>query len=677
MTDPPKGVFLSYTSQDAGPAARICEALRAAGIEVWFDQSELRGGDAWDAAIRKQIKACALFIPVISASAHARIEGYFRLEWKLAVDRSHLIAATEPFLLPVVIDDTPQSDERIPDRFRELQWSHLPDGETPPAFVQRVARLLSSGPDRAVVAPGATAAAPAAPHPAPHASRRTQAALLVIAALAVIGAGYLALDKFVLSKPAAGAAPAAPAPSGAPAPSAVPEKSIAVLPFVDMSEKKDQEYFSDGLTEELLDLLAQVPDLRVSARTSSFYFKGRNEDVAVIAQKLRVAHVLEGSVRKAGSTVRVTAQLIRADNGYHLWSKAYDRDVKDIFKVQDEIAAAVVAELKTQLLPATPAAGERPVVNPDAHNQYLLGRELVVRDNGRDARRAMSAFQQATKLDPAYAGAWAGLADASFWAADDAESAAVRDAELQQATSAADKAIELQPTLAYGYLMRGLIRANTQWDFAAAEKDFQRAMQLEPDSVDTAMDYAGGVLIPTGRLAQAEALQRKALEADPLNARAWTWLGFNLLFQGNLAGAREALNRSLEISPDQVYAPAILASSFVLDGQPAKALEISQRATSGVFRLYGSALAQWDLGHRDASDQALNQLIAGYGFAAAAQIAEVYAYRGDKDHAFQWFERAYAQRDPGLTYIKVSSLLKNLKGDPRYAAWLRKLNLSQ
>ena len=203
MTEPSRAIFLSYASQDAEAAARICRALQAAGIEVWFDQSELRGGDAWDAAIRKQIKACALFVPVISRNTHSREEGYFRLEWKLAVDRSYLMTTSKTFLLPVVIDDTRDDDEQVPDKFRELQWSRLPGGEAQPAFVERVSRLLSSEPAHApgevkslaVRAALPTAAAPRLPAPSSAAPRPTQRVLLLIAAVVVIGVGYFAVDK--------------------------------------------------------------------------------------------------------------------------------------------------------------------------------------------------------------------------------------------------------------------------------------------------------------------------------------------------------------------------------------------------------------------------------------------------------------------------------------------------
>ena len=333
---PIRAVFLSYASEDAAAALRICTGLRNAGIEVWFDQSELRGGDAWDAAIRRQIKTCALFIPVISENAHARVEGYFRLEWKLAIDRSHLMAPDQAFLLPVVIDHTPQADERIPERFRELQWSRLPDGQASPAFVNRVRTLLT--PQPAQPAPSAPVEAAGS---APSSSRTHQdsilaaswakPALLVLVAAALlatlaylVGHGWLSGRIETAQHATSPNAQTTAAPADAFHP---PPHSIAVLPFVNMSDDKEQEYFSEGLTEELLNSLARINELQVAARTSSFSFAGKNPDIATVARKLNVAAVLEGSVRRSGHTLRVSAQLINASNGFHLWSQTYDRDV--------------------------------------------------------------------------------------------------------------------------------------------------------------------------------------------------------------------------------------------------------------------------------------------------------------------------------------------------------------
>jgi TolB-like protein len=681
MTEPSRAVFLSYASQDAEAAARICGALRAAGIEVWFDQSELRGGDAWDAAIRKQIKACALFVPVISRNTHSREEGYFRLEWKLAVDRSHLMTTSKTFLLPVVIDDTPDDDEQVPDKFRELQWSRLPSGEASPAFVERVSRLLSSEPAHAPgevksLAVGAalpTGAAPRLPTPSSAAARPTQRVLLLIAAVAVIGVGYFAVDKLWQSRRSAAAAQTSSSAIQADTSrqSPIPEKSVAVLPFIDMSEKKDQEYFSDGLSEELIDLLAQVQDLRVPARTSSFSFKGKAEDVPGIAQKLRVAHVLEGSVRKAGNTLRVTVQLIRADNGYHLWSRTYDRDIKDIFKVQDEIAAAVVEVLKARLAPAQAVAAYRSS-NTEAYNQYLLGKQFHRRGNVDGWRRAIDAFHKAIALDPLYAAAYASLALSEYVLADSTGDAAGQE----RAMADAEKAVTLAPQEAEGYVSRAVLRMNVDRDWRGAEADLEKAMALDPTSDKVQGNYAT-LLERLGRLSEAIAVGRRATEIDPLSAIAWSNLGLYLTFQRDYPAAHEGLRRCLEINPESSFGGHHLAILQLLEGNAAEALTTAHKIGREAFRLTDVAMAEHSLGHAKEFQQALDELIASHAQDGAYQVAETLAWRGEMDKAFEWLERAYQQRDGGLSEVKVDLLLDRLHGDPRFRALLKKVNLPQ
>ena len=684
MAEPSRAVFLSYASQDVAAARRICDSLRSAGIEVWLDQSELRGGEAWDAAIRRQIKACALFVPIISSNTHAREEGYFRLEWKLAIDRSYLMTASRAFLVPVVIDDTRDDDEQVPDRFRELQWSRLPGGDTTPAFTTRVLQLLSSGEPAAVVPGGRTHDAPAARAPLRRARSawRSKPVWLAVAAAAALTLGYAALDRWRSPGRGTDAARVPPptaeqvaATQGASPPGAIPDKSIAVLPFVDMSEKKDQEYFSDGLTEELLDLLAQVPGLRVPARTSSFYFKGKAEDIGVIARKLRVAHVLEGSVRKSGSTLRVTAQLIRADNGYHLWSKAYDRDVTDVFKVQDEIAAAVVEALKAQLLPLPQAAGRHRTASTEAYTQYLLGNQFRLRDTPDSNRQALAAYQKAIALDPGYAAAYSGLSDAEWRNADQSTG---EEAGYRRAIAAADQAIALAPDSPDGYWARGGLRFYYFFDWSSARADFEKALALDPNDVRTQVDYSD--LVQTlGRTPEAIAFLRRAVALDPLSVRAWRRMAWVLLNSGQFDAAREAIGRVYEINPDGDPG-GVLVDIELLAGRPQQALAESRKRIGTAFTGYGlvgTAMAEHTLGHAAESQRALDVLIRDHGKVWAYQIAEAYAWRGEPDKTFEWLERAYRQHDGGLIYLRNDRFLLGLRGDPRYRALLRKMKLPE
>jgi TolB-like protein/Tfp pilus assembly protein PilF len=669
MSESNKAVFLSYASQDAEPAKRICEALRAGGIEVWFDQSELRGGDAWDQKIRQQIRDCALFIPIISAQTATRHEGYFRLEWDLADQRTHMIARNKAFIIPVCLDVTPDAGADVPDSFQRVQWTRLPAGETPAALVTRLSHLLSPSEPQAPAQtrPSNGSASASAP------SSRSRLVVLLIVALAFIGVGYYALDKFLLSKRAvAGGSAAMSSLAGESAPSSINERSIAVLPFADMSEKKDQEYFSDGLAEELLDLLAKTPGLHVIARTSSFSFKGKSEDIPTIGKKLNAANILEGSVRKSGNRLRVTTQLIRASNGEHLWSETYDRELTDVFKVQDEIAAAVVGQLKLALAATTLQSSAHRTSNIEAFNQYLLGRQFSNRQNDDGSRLAIEAYTKAIALDPSYAAAYAGLALSESLLADDIGDAA----GLKRAEAHAEKAVTLAPQDAEGYATRGYLRNLYAWDWAGAEADFTKALLLEPAASGVQAQYAN-LLGSLGRLPEAIAVAQKATQLDPLWASGWDALGRYQIFSRNFPSADEALRRALEIQPELAYALSHMGTLQLLQDNAAQAQAPAtcRKIDFEVLRLPCIAMAEHTLGHSKESQQALEELIAKYAKEAAYQIAEVFAWRGEKTEAFEWLERAYQQRDGGLSDLKVDVLLAGLHGDPRFEALLRKMNL--
>ena len=681
MTEPARAVFLSYASQDAEAARRIADTLRAAGVEVWFDQSELRGGDVWDQKIRHQIRDCALFLPIISSHTQERTEGYFRLEWRLADQRTHLMGRTRPFIVPVCVDDTPETDADVPDAFSAAQWTRLHNGDAGPVFVERVLRLLSPeaahapGAVRSLAAPAVppTGTAPRLPAPSSAAPRPARRVLLLIAAVSVIGVGYFAVDKLWLSKRSAAHAQTSISTiqAGTPRQGAIPEKSVAVLPFIDMSEKKDQEYFSDGLSEELIDLLAQVQDLRVPARTSSFAFKGKAADVPSIAKKLRVAQLLEGSVRKAGNTLRVTVQLIRADDGYLLWSRTYDRDIKDIFKVQDEIAAAVVEVLKAKLAPEQAVAGYRSS-STEAYNQYLLGKRFHSRGNVDGWRRAIDAFHKAIALDPDYAAAYANLALSEYVLADSTGDAAGQ----RQAMADAERAVTLAPQEADGYASRGVLRMTFLWDWNGAEADLEKALALDPASDKVQGNYAT-LLERLGRLPEAIVVGRRATEIDPLSAIAWSNLGLYLTFHRDYPAADEVLRRCLEINPESSFGGHHVAILRLLEGNAAEALATARKIGIEFFRLTDVAMAEHSLGHAKESQQALDELVAKHAPDGAYQVAEALAWRGEKDKAFAWLERAYQQRDGGLSEVKVDQLLGRLHGDPRFKAVLKKMNLPE
>jgi TolB-like protein/Flp pilus assembly protein TadD len=501
----------------------------------------------------------------------------------------------------------------------------------------------------------------------------------IIISLLVLAIGLFAFDRFVPRKgEPATASREMPATSATPdAASATPaasDNSIAVLPFVDMSQTKDQEYFSDGLSEELLNLLAQVPQLRVIARTSSFAFKGKEVGVAEISKTLNVANVLEGSVRKSGDTLRITAQLIRTADSSHLWSETYDRQLTDVFKVQDEIAGAVVAQLKVKLLPTQQVTNQHRTASAEAYSQYLLGNQFFNRNSVEGYRLAVPAYEKAIALDSNFAAAYAGLGFAQLYAADYAPSADEMAQYRQRAQAAVEKAIALGPDLADGYAARGWMRSSVTWDWNGGEADFAKALALEPGNAATQRRYAI-VLQNFGRLVESVAASRKAIELDPLSSSAWTNLGSAYLAdRGQFHEAREAFERARSLNPESSFANFNLAALELLEGHAQAALAASVRAGE-VWRQTGTAMAEHNLGHAAESQRALDELIAKYAHESAYQIAEVYGWRGEKDKAFEWLDRSYAQRDGGLTLIKTDLLIESLRTDARFAAMVRKLGL--
>ena len=459
-----------------------------------------------------------------------------------------------------------------------------------------------------------------------------------------------------------------------PAPAALAagaQPSIAVLPFADMSPHKDQEYFADGIAEEILNSLAQIEALHVAGRTSSFSFKGKSEDTKNIGERLGVANVLEGSVRKEGNRVRITAQLINSADGFHLWSQTFDLQLTDVFAAQDQIARAVVDALKLRLVP--PKRRHEPT--PEAHNQFLVANQLYYRLTYENYVRAAAEYERAVQLDPEYAQAWAGLAMATFWSADGAATPAAVSSGFDRAMMCAEKAVALEPDLAEGYGARGFVRNATLYDWEGSRVDFERALKLNPGSAETRRRYAQAVLATLGRLPEAIGEAKRSTELDPLSAVSWSTYGRILAAAGQYAAARRALDQSLLILPQQNYAASNVGVIALLEKRPAEALEIGDRSTSEVFRLSIRSMALRDLGREEEARRELGVLISRFAHVGAYQIGAAYAWAGDRDQAFAWLDRAFAQRDGGLTALKFDPFLRGLRDDPRYAALLAKMKL--
>jgi TolB-like protein/Flp pilus assembly protein TadD len=446
--------------------------------------------------------------------------------------------------------------------------------------------------------------------------------------------------------------------------------SIAVLPFLDMSPGSDQEYFAEGLAEELLNSLARIPGLRVASRTSAFAFKGKNEDLRAIAQKLNVATILEGSVRKQGAKVRITTQLINAADGFHLWSEAYDKTLDDVFAVQQEIAGQVAGALKVTLM-----AGQAPGPqsrNVEAYNAYLQGRFFYARRTREDLSRAGDYFHKAIELDPAYAAAWSGLANVH---SREAQAFFVPAEEgYKRARQEAEKALSLDGSQAEAHAALGWIERSYDWDWSAAETSFRRALELEPGN-STAVRGAGLVAFTQGKLGEAEGLARRAAELDPLSPGPHFNLGVYAYYGGRYPEAITSFSKALELNPDAPNAHAFLGRVHLAQSRAEEALAEMAQEKDAFRRLFGQALAYNSAGRRQDADSALARLVGEYQAVAAFPIAEIHAARGDTDEAFRWLERAYRQRDGGLCEMKGDPLLRSLEGDPRYAAFLVKMRL--
>ena len=463
--------------------------------------------------------------------------------------------------------------------------------------------------------------------------------------------------------------------------------SIAVLPFVSRSASVDDEYFSDGLADELLGVLSKIKGLRVTARSSSFTFKGKPATAAEIGRALGVATLLEGSVRKAGNRIRVSVQLVNVEDNSHLWSETYDRTLDDIFAVQDDIAHSVVKELRATLLGEADdsdasASAKADVAraakgrgtDPEAHRLYLLARYLIERHSAEEGAKGIAYLKETLTKDPGFALAWADLGRAY---ARDADLGSVPITEgYGRAREAVERSLELEPDLAEAHAAMGWIQMNFDRNWRGAESSFARALELAPGNA-IVLRWAGVLARARGHIEEAMGLFKRALEQDPLSVPAYLNLGMGFMSLDRFTEAYSAFRKTLEVGPQSSATRAHLSLSLLGQGRGEEALAEAKGEPHELFRLWALAIVQHALGHAPDSDAALREMIEKHAETAAYQVAEVCGARGEADAAFEWLERAYVERDAGLSELLSSPRFRTLRGDPRWDAFLRKLGLTE
>src|SRR5438105_9547573 len=506
------------------------------------------------------------------------------------------------------------------------------------------------------------------------------AAILVILALL---AGWWWMQRKNQQSVAAHAVPAAPT-------NTPDQKSVAVLPFVNLSDDKGSEYFSDGVSEELLTVLQKIPGMHVAARTSAFSFKGKNATAQEIGQKLGVAYLVDGSVRKSGDAVRIAARLARADTGEELWSENFTRNLKDVFAVQTELAQTIVEQLrgrfggtdagstaKDKIQAEVQAAEKGGTKNVDAHQLYLQGRFYENRHSDKSTREALAAYQHAAELDPRFARAWAGVARTHIWLAGFSTEGGQKsfDAHLASGRDAIARALAIEPNLPDALYARAWIETNFDFNWSAATQTVSKAMALAPADPNVLI-AAANLETALGNTDRSIDIYRKAVELDPVNAQSRSFLAFGLANTRRFAEARAEYARVIELNSSAPWAHAGLGLAYLLQNKFEEAANEAQADAGDWARLLIVSCARWAQKRVEESDAALNELIKNEAELDAFQVGEAYAYRGEKDKACEWLERARRQRDPGLGNLRKDPLLESLYHDPRWNAFLHTMGLA-
>jgi TolB-like protein/Tfp pilus assembly protein PilF/class 3 adenylate cyclase len=462
----------------------------------------------------------------------------------------------------------------------------------------------------------------------------------------------------------------------------VVEKSIAVLPLVNSTGDPANEYFSDGMSEEFISSLSRLQELKVIGRTSSFQFKGKSDDSKTIGEKLGVYYLLEGSVRKSADRVRIAVALVKAGDGADVWSETYDRELKDIFAVQSEIAGAVAKQLRVALLGNNAQTAQLSTAatpsnqNVEAYNALLQGNFYFNRRTGEDTRKAIGYYEEAIRLDPRYALAYAKLAIAAGSLVNNYGGITTKEGQqaIAKARASAKRALALDPNLADSHLAQGVVLMNNDFKFAEAEAEYRRALELAPQNAAVTSNLATLIAV-LGRLDEAVALKQQAIALDPLRAASHVGLATNLTALGRYDEAEAALRKGIELQPQAAGNYYKLAVIQILRGKPGAAVELAKQETDPFWRTYTLALAQFANGERAEADAALKKLIAEDADDSGSQIASVYALRKEPEKMFEWLEHAWTTHDFGVTELLYNPFLHAYKDDPRFIAFAQKIGV--
>lgn len=650
--NPDGKVFISYASQDAAVANNLCEALERAGLPCWLAPRNVRPGDFYADAIVQAINACPALVLVLSQSSVGS-EHVLREVERASAKRRPVVA------FRIDITPLPPGLEYFLSASQWIDVSGGPSERGYPKLVESLRGRVGSTP-KADFEPTLAVRRPG--------RKRLSRPVMVLLLLVAAALGYFVVDRVWLAKHVT-AQQATPA-----ATSAISDRSIAVLPFTDLSEKHDQEYFADGMAEEILNLLVKIPELRVIARTSSFQFKGKSDDLRKIGETLGAAYVVEGSVRRSGDHFRVTAQLIDTRNGTHHWSETYDRDIGDVLKVQGEVATSLVRSLQLEVTNPLALSSRPTPRSNEAYDIYLRGLHAREQFNQRGEEEAVADFRRALELDPSFVEA--------------AESLAVTLANIafsryvppetgwEQARLAAERVLSLSPKSALGHALLGIVHVRYDWDWPAADREFNDALELSPN-LPFVLNYAAKNRMALGDWSGAAQLVSAASTLDPLDPGFEYGRGLLYLRMGRIADAERAFRHMLDISPTFEPGHFFLGTTLLLDGRADAALAEMRKETRPDWQLAGLALAYHALRKPGEADAALARLEGEFANNLTMQIAEVHAFCDQKSQAFMWLDRAFAQKDVNLWSIKGDPLLKNLESDPRYKAFLRKMNLPE